>query len=141
MFRCPRFVWLLYHWPDKCIKIMKIVCSELVVLAVLEYIVLYSIIFTSKTSPRCWSFPFSSGEIELEWWTKINFRGNLVHKTSNDQRDYKLVPSRVHGCQIQYKQLRRRRISKEMQLKHPSPTMQSIRKLRINITKQWLLQT
>ena len=49
------------------------------------------------------SFPILSGMPGLNWWTKIIIPDNLVHTKVTTVRDYKLVPFRVHDCQIQYK--------------------------------------
>ena len=40
-----------------------------------------------------------SGSNGLFYWTLVSFRGNLVPIKGTSQRDYKLVPSRVHNCQ------------------------------------------
>ena len=46
---------------------------------------------------RCiWQY---SGSFGLFYWTLVSFRRNLVPINGTSQRDYKLVPSRVHDCQ------------------------------------------
>ena len=39
-----------------------------------------------------------AGSFGLFYWTLVSFRGNLVPTKGMSQRDYKLVPSRIHDC-------------------------------------------
>ena len=47
----------------------------------------------------CFHFLQYSGSFGLFYWTLVSFHGNLVPTKGMSQRDYKLVPSRVHDCQ------------------------------------------
>ena len=43
---------------------------------------------------------YLTGSFGLFYWTKVSFCGNLVPTKGTSQRDYKLVPFCVQGCQI-----------------------------------------
>ena len=76
-------------------------CSELVVLSVFDHIIL---LLSYKTLVgNVDHFPTLSGMIGLDWWTKLISPSNLVHTNATTKRDHKLVPFRVHDCQIEYK--------------------------------------
>ena len=79
-------------------------CSELVVLAVFDCIMLFlNHILWWTLVQNVQNFPIQFGITELTWWTKIIFHDKVVLTKSNNWRDYKLVPSKVHDCQIKYK--------------------------------------